>query len=171
MYHPTHFENLKVAFENRIYDLDNIDGKIAIVNRADRTDYAVLSRELSMQFILVDQPEVIVEVVLAASLEDLAGEILEVPEAMPGCSLKLQFYKRVHDPDMQCRQIEQALNAVWESDIEIKQTLGFVYGEDASGYMNHIEANFKTKISEENMREIVPFLNHVLKTLEILNGI
>lgn len=171
MYDPTHFENLKVAFENRIYDLDNIDGLITIVNRADLTDYAVLSRELSMKFTLTGQPDVTAEVVLAASLEDLAGEILEIPDATPGCSIVLRFYKRVHDITVQCGQIREALYAVWENDIELTQTLSFEYGEEASGYLNCIEVKFKTKISEDNMKEVVPFLDHVLKTMELLNEI
>ncbi|GIN97148.1 hypothetical protein J6TS1_30180 [Siminovitchia terrae] len=171
MYDPTHFENLKVAFENRIYDLDNIDGLIAIVDRADRTNHAVLSRELSMKFTLIGLPEVMAEVVLAASLEDLAGEILEIPDAIPGCSLELQFFKRVHDVSVQCEQIREALYAVWENDIELTQTLSFKYGEEASSYLNRIKVKFNTKISEDNMREVVPFLDHVLKSLELLNEI
>ncbi|GIN21890.1 MAG TPA: hypothetical protein DEO65_18210 [Bacillus bacterium] len=171
MYDPTHFENLKVAFENRIYDLDNIDGLITIVNRADLTDYAVLSRKFSIQFALTGQLDVTAEVVLTASLEDLAGEILEMPAATPGCSLVLRFYKRIHEVPVQCGKIEKALYAVWENDIELSQTLSFEYGEELSGYLDQIEVKFKTKISENNMREIVPFLEHVLKSLELLNGI
>ncbi len=171
MYDPTHFENLKVAFENRIYDLDNMDGLIAIVDRADRTDHAILSRELSMKFTLAGLPEVMAEVVLTASLEDLAGEILEIPEAVPGCSLELHFFKHVHDAPVQCEQIREALYAVWENDIELTQTLSCKYGEEVSGYLNLIKVKFKTKISEDNMTEVVPFLHHVLKSLELLNGI
>ncbi|MBE1554672.1 hypothetical protein [Sporosarcina limicola] len=51
MYDPTIFENLKVAFENQVYDLDNLDQKITITNRIDRMDFAI-------QFTLVDQPDV-----------------------------------------------------------------------------------------------------------------
>lgn len=120
---------------------------------------------------LVDQPDVKAEVLLAASLEDLAGEILEMPAATPGCTLFLRFYKHVDDIPEQCRRIEEALHAVWESDIELTQTLNFVYGNDTPGYLNQIEVKFKVKISEENMREITPFLEHVLKTLEILNEV
>ena len=35
MYDPTVFENLKVAFENLLYDMDNIERKINITNRTD----------------------------------------------------------------------------------------------------------------------------------------
>ncbi|MFD1708424.1 hypothetical protein ACFSCZ_17190 [Siminovitchia sediminis] len=168
MFDPTHFENLKVAFENHLYDLDNLDGRITIVHRSDRTDYAVLSRELSVFFQLAGQPDVTAEVMLAASLEDLAGEILEFSSAVHGCSLILRFYKRVVDPSIQCPQIEQALGRIWEADVHVKQKLSFVYGEEAEGYMNKIELQFKTKISEDNMGEIAPFLEHVLHTLDVL---
>ena len=33
MYDPTVFENLKVAFENQVYDLDTIEREIRIINR------------------------------------------------------------------------------------------------------------------------------------------
>ncbi len=45
MYDPTIYDNLKVAFENHIYDLDNLEHKITIMNRMDRMDYAVLARD------------------------------------------------------------------------------------------------------------------------------
>lgn len=171
MYDPTIFENLKVALENRIYDLDNIDRKIAIVNRADRMDFAILDRDLSIQFTLVDQPDVIAEVVLKASLKDLAEEILEMPGTNPGCSLLLRFNKRVHNIAVQCEQIEEALYAVWENDFQLTQTLSFVYEQKAADFINNIEVIFNAKLNEENMEEIDPFLNHVLKMLEVLNRI
>ncbi|MBS4224831.1 hypothetical protein [Lederbergia citrea] len=171
MFDPTIFENLKVAFENHIYDLDNIDRKITIVNRADRMDFAILARELSIQFSLVDQPDATAEVVMEASLKDLAEEILEIPEAKPGCSLLLRLNKRVHNVSTQCEQIEQALYEVWENDIQLTQTLSFVNKQEVSGFMNNIEIEFKSKLNEDNMWEITPFLNHVLKTLEVLNRI
>jgi len=170
MYDPTIFENLKVAFENHIYDLDNIDRIITIMNRVDRIDLSVLAREFSIQFALVDQPEVTAEIVLEASLQDLAGEILEWTEINPGWSITLRFYKHINNTAIQCKKVEQALNSIWESEIELTQTLSFVYGEE-SGYMDTIDVRFKHKINEENMNEIGEFLDHVLKTLEELSDI
>lgn len=73
MYDPTIFENLKVAFENQVYDLDNLDRKITITNRIDRMDFSILARDFAVQFTLVNQPDVTAEIVLGASVEDLAG--------------------------------------------------------------------------------------------------
>ncbi|MBW8349161.1 hypothetical protein K0H71_06770 [Bacillus sp. IITD106] len=170
MYDPTIFENLKVAFENHIYDLDNIHRIITIMNRVDRMDLALLAREFSIQFALVDQPDVTAEIVIEASLEDLAGEILEWAGTNPGCSITLRFYKRIHHVAIQCKNIEQILTSIWENDIVLTQTLSFVYGDDVD-FINTVEARFKHKINEENMNEIGEFLDHVLETTEELSQI
>lgn len=171
MYDPTVFENLKVAFENKIYDLDTIEREITISNRSDLMDFATLTRKLSIQFTLIQQKEVSAEVVLLASLQDLADEILETPDKEPGCSLVLRFTKPVQQVDEQCQQVKEALNFIWENDVELNQTLSFVYGEEPSGFLNVIEVNFKTKINEEHMQEIPDFLNSVLLSLGVLNSI
>ncbi|MCR2822786.1 hypothetical protein [Lederbergia panacisoli] len=170
MYDPTVFDNLKVAFENYVYDLDNIDGIITILNRVDRMDFSVLDREFSIQFSLVDQPEVTAEIVLNACLQDLASEILEWAGANPGCFITLRYYKRISNVAIQCKNVKQVIKSIWEHDIELTQTLSFVYEEEL-GYLNTIEARFRHKINEENMNEIGEFLDHVLKTLEELSGI
>ena len=109
MYDPTIFENLKVAFENRVYDLDNVDRKITITNRIDRMDFSILARDFAIQFKLVDQQDVTAEIGLQASLKDLAGEILEVPGENLGCALCLRFTKRVQNVNIQCKQIETSV--------------------------------------------------------------
>jgi hypothetical protein len=171
LYDPTIFENLKVAFENHVYDLDNLDRKITITNRVDRMDFSILARDFAIQFTLVGQPDVTAEIVLEASVKDLAGEILELPGGNLGCSLLVRFNKHVQDVTIQCKQIEQALNAIWETEIQLTQTLSFVYKQEASSYMDIIEVKFKSKINEEHMGDIADFLEHVLETLEVLNGI
>ena len=45
MYDPTIYDNLKVAFENHVYDLDNLDHKINITNRVDRMDFSILKKD------------------------------------------------------------------------------------------------------------------------------
>ncbi|TQR21423.1 hypothetical protein [Psychrobacillus vulpis] len=171
MYDPTIFENLKVAFENHVYDLDNLDGKIKIMNRVDRMDFSILAREFALQFALVDQQDVTVEIVLNASLEELAGEILEMPEKNLGCSLLLRFHKHVQNVSLQCQMIESALNDIWEDEIQLTQTLSFVYEQEAQNYLDTIEVKFINKINEDHMSDITNFLDHVLETLEVLNGI
>ena len=171
MYDPTIFDNLKVAFENQVYDLDNLANEITITNRIDRMDFAVMGREFTVEFTLVDLPEVTAEIVLEASLENTAAEIMELPGKNPGCALLLRFYKRVHNVTKQCKEIEQALKGIWEADQKLTQTLSFMYEQDTSSYLNTIEVSFNHLINEEHMDEIEEFLEHVLDSLEVLNEI
>ena len=171
MYDPTIFENLKVAFENHVYDLDNLERQIHITNRVDRMDFSVMARDFAIQFTLADQQEVSAEIFLKASLEDLAGEILEQPGENLGCLLSLKFYKQVQNVPIQGAEIEQLLNDIWENEIKVTQTLSFVFDQVEAGYLNVIEVKFLQKINEEHMDEIAEFLVHVLETLEVLNRI
>ncbi|WP_075619099.1 hypothetical protein [Paenisporosarcina indica] len=172
MYDPTIFENLKVAIENQVYDLDNIDRKIAITNRFDRMDFSIIKRDFGIQFTLVDQQDVKAEIIIEASIEELAAEILEQPGKSPGCSMYLRFYKRIQNVTNQCKEIEESLNKIWEPDLPITQALSFVYVKDSPpSYLDIIEVAFNHKINEEHMGDIKDFLEHVISTLEVLNGI
>lgn len=171
MYDPTIFDNLKVTFENQVYDLDNLDRKITITNRVDRMDFAIMARDFAIQFTLVDQPDVTAAIILEASLKDLAGEILEVPEQKLGCTLFVQFTKHVQSVATQCKQIEHALYSIWENDIQLTQTVSFVFEQGAHCYQDMIEVKFNSKINEEHMGDIVDFIDSVMETLEALNAI
>jgi len=168
MYDPTIFENLKVAFENYVYDLDNINHEITIINRMDRMDYAVMARDFAVEFTLINQPNVTAEIVLEASLEELAAEILEKPGASPGCTLLVRFYKRINQATTQCKEIDRVLHDIWKRDLQITQTLSSVYEQEASGYLNIVEVGFNHKINEEHMGDIAEFVDYVLETLEVL---
>ena len=52
MFDPTVYDNLKVAFENYLYDLDNLDESIHITHRKDQLEMASMSREFILQFSL-----------------------------------------------------------------------------------------------------------------------
>ena len=171
MYDPTVFENLKVALENQVYDLDTIEREIRIINRTDQMDFAVLARKFAIQFTLFNLEEVSAEIVLEASLQDLANEILDAHGENPGCTLTVRFHKHVQREAEQCRRIEQALSDIWENEVIVTQTLSFIYGDERTGFSNNIEVKFKTKINEENMQEIPDFLHSVLKALYVLHGI
>ncbi|WP_262176972.1 hypothetical protein [Saccharococcus sp. Marseille-Q5394] len=171
MYDPTVFENLKVAFENQLYDLDTIEREIRIINRSDQMDFAILARKFALQFTLFDIEDVSAEIILEAALQDLANEIMEMPGGNPGCSLTLCFQKHVKQESEQCPQIEEALSDIWENEVLVTQTLSFLYGEERTGFSNNVEVKFRTKINEENMREIPDFLHSVLMALRVLHAV
>lgn len=165
MFDPTVFENLKVAFENQLYDLDTLDRKIDIINRVDRMEMAVMSREFALQFRLAGRSAVTAEVQLTASLKDLAAEILEWKEETPSCSLRLRFAMKLHHIDEQCIQIEQIMQRIWEPETPATQTISYIYGEPDPIYSNVIELAFSRRINEEQMDDIEGLVKHMLQTL------
>lgn len=171
MFHPTVFENIKIAFENQLYDLDNLDELIVITGRADLLDLALMSREFSLSFRLKDSDSVTAQVVLRASVKDLGDEILETPGTAPGCTLLLRFYTEIEDEDIQCAEIEDILHTIWGPDLQPVQTLSFVYSQKPEAYRNVIELKFNRQINEDQMEDISGLLAHLLQSTEELEAI
>jgi hypothetical protein len=171
MFDPTIFDNLKVAFENQLYDLDNLNKQIHITHRTDRLEMSVMSREFSLQFQLTDRQKISAEIRIDASLQDLAAEILELPGETPACTLRLFFYMLIENVSTQCMQIEAILHDIWQPELPLNQTLSFVYGQEPVSYMNTIELRFHRKINEEQMGDIPTIIGHALRTLTELHDI
>lgn len=171
MYDPTIFDNLKVALENQLYDLDTIDEHIHICGREDLMDFAVMSRTFALQFVLREDETTKAELMLKTELTDLAGEILEDLDSDPRCSLHLRFTKTVMNPTLQCQAIEQAMTTIWEQDIQMIQTLSSTFGSSSSSMQNTIDVIFHPRLNEENMEELPLFLMHVLETVAMLNDL
>ncbi|MBW5448008.1 hypothetical protein GE107_18285 [Cohnella sp. CFH 77786] len=170
MFDPTVFENLKVALENQLYDLDNLAGRIRITGRTDRLEMAVMSREFALRFELAETDGVWAEIRLQASLQDLAAEILEMPDAMPGCSLILRFGHYVRDIRSQCKRVEQILQSIWQSALPPVQTVSFLYGEQQPElYRNVAEVRFNRQINEDQMEDLPGLIEHVLRSLAELS--
>ena len=170
MFDPTIFDNLKVAFENELYDLDNLDQRIVISSRKDTMELSVMGREFRLAFYLTGQPEVVAEVRLHASLKDLAAEILEEPDADPGCALAIFYYMAIVDELEQCSQVEKILKEIWEPAASPRQTLSRVYGEEGASLSNEIELSFSRPINEEQMGDIPELVSHMLESLEKLTS-
>ncbi|MGF7048185.1 hypothetical protein J2T13_002692 [Paenibacillus sp. DS2015] len=168
MFDPTVFENLKVAFENHVYDLDNIDKQIMITNRIDRMELSIMSRLFALQFSRVDDEDVVAEIRLESSVKDLANEILELPDVVPGCVLQIFFYMPIANVSTQCRQIEDILQNIWKPELKPLQSLSYVYGEENAIHTNTIELRFNRKINEDQMDDIPELIGHVLQTLDEL---
>jgi hypothetical protein len=171
MFDPTVFENLKVAFENQLYDLDNLNGQIRIINRSDQLIVSNMSREFTLQFELADTDKVTAEIHLQASLEDLAVEILEIPGETPGCTLTLRFYLHVEDVQKQCPRVEEVLKNIWNQDHRPTQIISFVFGEEPAVYTDIVELKFHRKVNEDQMGDIPDLIQHVLKSITELGDI
>ncbi|AHM65380.1 hypothetical protein LK13_21180 [Paenibacillus polymyxa] len=171
MFDPTVFDNLKVAMENAVYDLDNLDSRINITQRIDRLEMSVMSREFGVQFSLREQPGVTAELQLKMDLNNLAAEILEMEDQTPGCSLLLYFDMKIREIETQCSRIENILTDIWKPELRPAQTLSQIYGEKTSTYQNRIELRFSRQINEDQMEDISELLEHVLLTLMELNKV
>jgi hypothetical protein len=170
MFDPTVFENVKVACENQIYDLDNLTGEIEVTNRIDRMDLSTMSREFALQFRLTDQKDVNAEIRLNATLKDLADEILEVPGASLGCTLSLHFHKKIVNVSKECKQIDEILNDIWKDDIVLSQILSFDYKQEVTLFTNTINLVFNRKINEDHIGDLPELIDHILMSLSELNS-
>ncbi|KUP26031.1 hypothetical protein [Paenibacillus sp. DMB5] len=171
MFHPTVFDNIKIAFENQLYDYDNLDGILMIKGRTDILNLAVMSREFTLAFKLTDGFKVTSEVVLLSSVKELSDEILETPGSNPGCSLLLRFYMEVTDPPIQCPAVERILTGIWGPELKPEQSLSFRYGGEEQIYNNCIQLTFKRQITEEQMEDIPNLLAHLLQSAEELENV
>ncbi|MCA0754718.1 hypothetical protein KP806_06615 [Paenibacillus sp. N4] len=169
MFDPTVFENLKVAFENQLYDLDNLDREIDIVNRVDRLELAVMAREFRLRFTLAERHDISAEILLSASLKELAAEILELKDEIPSCGLRIRFYLQLENADNVCSRIEDLLQRIWGTVSPPAQTISYRYGAEKPIYSNTAEITFPRKINEEQMDDIPELIRHTLQTLHELH--
>lgn len=173
MFDPTVFDNLKVAIENELYDLDNLNRVIDITARRDRLDMAVMARELSLSFRLAADRRVEAELLLDTSLRDLAAEILERPGEAAACGLRFRFHleMNVAGADAVCGEIERCVMDIWLPEDKPLQTLSRIYGDDTGRCRNCVELGFGRRIGEEQMDDIPELAQHAIRTLEALCGL
>lgn len=189
MFDPIVFENIKVALENQLYDLDNLDERISIIDRKDSLNMAVMSREWSLRFVLrnaeqdVSENElsfVNAELVLQSDVSDISDEILERPISRPACQLVVRFYCIVENPIEDCPIIEHIIDEHWERGTVPTQQLSQYYGqatqEDESStliwrpffFYNKIELSLNRRIGEEQMNDFEQLIECVIQTVETL---
>ena len=168
MFHPTIFDNIKVALENQLYDYDNLDELLVITSRTDLLDLALMSREFSLAFKLTGGRYVTAGIVLRSSVKELSDEILETPDGRPGCTLTLLFAMEINDVDVQCPAVEEILNKIWGPELRPVQSLSFRYGEDEPVYQNCVELQFRRLLTEDQMEDIPGLLNYLLQSTEEL---
>ncbi|QHW31326.1 hypothetical protein GZH47_10965 [Paenibacillus rhizovicinus] len=172
MFDPTVFDNLKVAVENYVYDLDNLDARVIVTHRVDRLEMAVMGRVFALQFTLAKGSGITAEIRLEASLQDLAAEILDQQGAAPGCTVRIRFYMPVEDIETTCAYTERELTEIWQLEMPPTQMLSFMYGEGlpSPSYQNEIEVHFHRKINEEQMEDLPELIEHMVQSLERLEA-
>lgn len=192
MFDPIVFENIKVALENQLYDLDNLDERISIIDRKDILNMAVMSREWSLRFVLRNGEQevsdvsdnelsfVSAELVLQSDVSDISDEILERSISRPACQLLVRFYCIVENPTEDCPVIEQIIDEYWERGTVPTQQLSQYYGQATQEdkindlvwrpffFYNKIELSLNRRIGEEQMNDFEQLIDCVIQTIETL---
>lgn len=169
---PTIFDNLKVALENELYDLDNLDGTIRITGRKDLLEMSVMSRRCAIQFELAEASGVTAELLLDTGLLDLAAEILEMEGHVPGCQVLLTFTMEAAAEDelrAQCEHARQVLTDDWSAEAELAQRVAYSYGASSPVYCHTAELRFRRRIDEEQMEDLTELVKHAVASLRKLS--
>lgn len=165
MFDPTVFDNLKVAIENELYDMDNLDQRVRITGRVDRMEMAVMSRLFRLQFQLPEFDFITAEIELESSLQELASEILEQSGSEPGCVLRIRYQVAVQDVEQTCPQIGHVIEEIWPTQTFV-QTISYVFDKDKpQTFLDTIEITFPRKINEEQMNDIPELLEFMIHTI------
>ncbi|MNW31928.1 hypothetical protein D3C74_88560 [compost metagenome] len=169
---PTIFDNLKVALENELYDLDNLDGTIRITGRKDLLEMSVMSRRCAIQFELAEASGVTAELQLDTGLMDLAAEVLELEGHVPGCQVLLAFAMKAGAEDelrAQCEHARQVLTDDWSAEADLAQRIAYSYGASSPVYSHTAELRFRRRIDEEQMEDLTELVKHAVASLRKLS--
>ncbi|AIW85544.1 hypothetical protein bwei_2925 [Bacillus mycoides] len=169
MFDPTAFENLKVIVEGAVYDFD-LHGDILVTDRKDVMDLASLSRMYSISFQLTETFKTMVEATFSLSVDakNLSGEILEVPQFIPGCEMKLEFSFEMEQPEIGCEEIETLLHSIWGKERMITQKISYEYNKQAISYHNKVEVLFQKSITEEHVDDLIAVISHMIETVRTI---
>ncbi|MCQ6359011.1 hypothetical protein [Bacillus cereus] len=169
MLDPTAFENLKVIVEGAVYDFD-LHGDILVTDRKDVMDLASLSRMYSISFQLTETFKTLVEATFSLSVDakNLSGEILEVPQFIPGCEMKLAFSFEMEQPEIGCQEIEALLQSIWGKERMITQKISYEYNKQAISYHNKVEVLFQKAITEDHVDDLIAVISHMIETVRTI---
>ncbi|HDR7565525.1 MULTISPECIES: hypothetical protein [Bacillus] len=169
MFDPTAFENLKVIVEGAVYDFD-LHGDILVTDRKDVMDLASLSRMYSISFQLTETFKTMVEATFSLSVDakNLSGEILEVPQFIPGCEMKLEFSFEMEQPEIGCEEIETLLHSIWGKERMITQKISYEYNKRAISYHNKVEVLFQKSITEDHVDDLIAVISHMIETVRTI---
>lgn len=170
MFDPTAYENFKVIIEGSVYDFD-FTGDIKVVNRSELLDLAVLSRQFTMSFIMPDYSRLVGSIVLRASLNELAGEILDEDDTKAAAKVVLQF--AYHSSDLatveKVEAIKECLLHIWGDDRQISfiSSQHFIDGKH-SHFSNEVTVSFNRMVREDLADDLYELPKYMMESLQAL---
>lgn len=170
MFDPVIFDNLKIALEGAVYDLD-LSGRIQIVSRSDLVDLSSVSREFTIGFRTKPDANAIAEMVLYASLSDLAAELLNGETKEAGCMIEIKFYTSTSHPQSLCEHIQNGITTQWEGRPALRQTVSYEYGQASPEYHITVSLQFGRKLNEQHIEDLPRLLDYTVESLQWLSEI
>lgn len=170
MFDPVIFDNLKIALEGAVYDLD-LSGQIVIISRSDLIDLSSVSREFTIGFRTKPDAHAAAEMVLYASLSDLAAELLNGETKEAGCMIEIKFYTSTRNPQSLCEQIKNGITAQWEGRPTLRQTVSYEYGQAIPEYHITVSLQFGRKLNEQHIEDLPRLLDYTVESLQWLSEI
>ncbi|KKB37705.1 hypothetical protein [Bacillus thermotolerans] len=159
MFDPTAFDNIKFIMQAEVYDRE-LEGLLRVQDRKDQIDLAKLSREASITFSLKARPRLSVMLSISSSLEKLAGELLDIPEATPGVMLEITYSGG--ETVLTTRRMDQ-LEEQWGEGRRYER-LKIESNQRETIYKHHI--HFNRLITEDMIEEFGALVDFIMETLD-----
>jgi len=168
MFDPVIFDNLKVVLEGAVYDLD-MSGNLCIISRSDVIDLSSVSRNYSIGFRAHASASPSAEILLTATLTDLAAELLNGETQEAGCLIEIKFYTSSLNPQALCAMIQKEFTAQWEGRPILRQTVSYVYEENDPRSDITVILMFGRKLNEQNAEDLPRLVEYTLQSLQWLS--
>lgn len=171
MFDPTAYENFKIIIEGSVYDAD-FTGDIKVINRSETIDLATLTRRFEIQFRLSDNDRTIGSIVVFATLNQIASEILDGDEENASAYVEMHFSSIfASKPLTDCvDHITSCLSEIWGEDRNYNTNLYQSYHNgvlQSQSYKSIV--SFKRIITETMAEDLYLLVEYVIKSLEKLN--
>ncbi|MBN3526939.1 hypothetical protein [Paenibacillus apiarius] len=178
MFDPTIFDNLKVVFEGKLYDVER-EADMIIVGREDIIDLAGYNRIFRMRM----KPQAgscIAELQISSGLPDFAGELrgIRIVDEEPGALLQLVF-ELPGEQAVHSHRIHERLTALWADSADIVHERSYLLApcsvaanttEPADNGTYRIQVKFRQKINESHIDDIDSLMDHVIRSIETLES-
>lgn len=170
MFDPTAFENMKVVLEGAIYDQE-FDGKAIVTNRKDLIDLSTLSRHYEIEIKLPETQFCKSSILLEASLENLASELLEKePATQAGSTVSVRFTLPRQIGGKEAGQLIGSLETIWgrERIIDVSSTLQYFKAGERDAAYSIASVSFGRLVKEEQMDDLLTMAQYMLDSLAML---
>ncbi|WP_100331352.1 hypothetical protein [Bacillus xiapuensis] len=161
MFDPAAFDNIKFIIHGEVYDRD-LAGLFQVHERKDAVDLATMSRESSIVFSLNSAPEVQAAISIQADVKQLAGELMQLPGAVPGVTMEIIYSGSASSlTEMKMSKLEE----LWGKGrlMERKQINSSLTGKAAEWHLH-----FNRIITEEMMDEMAALVGFIADTLQVI---